>query len=346
MANPEHLAILDKGVSEWNSWRSQHLDIHPNLQGADLDGADLSGANLIRANLNGADLYRATLTQAVLRSAYLGNATLRWANLDGAVLNMAYLKGANLSNAKLRHAALANANLGEAILTHTGLMWVDFSGANLSGADFNGADLSHANLDGADLRRAKFNGAYAFKTIFGNVDLSAANGLHEVTHGGPSIVGIDTIYRSGGKVPDSFLRGAGVPDNFISYVQSLIGKPIEFFSCFISYSHKDEEFAKRLHADLQANGVRCWFAPEDIAGGKKLHEQIDEAIRHHDRLLLILSSASIASKWVKTEIAKARKREEKSKRRVLFPVRRRVEETRCTLDFPWPVSAVSSFVPV
>jgi len=33
-----------------------------------------------------------------------------------------------------------------------------------------------------------------------------------------------------------------------------------------------------------------------------------------------------------------------------FPVdarrARRVEETRCALDFPWPVSAVSSFVPV
>ena len=39
--------------------------------------------------------------------------------------------------------------------------------------------------------------------------------------------------------------------------------PIEFYSCFISYSSKDEEFAKRLHADLQSNGVRCWFAPEE-----------------------------------------------------------------------------------
>ncbi len=76
-----------------------------------------------------------------------------------------------------------------------------------------------------------------------------------------------------------------------------------------------------MHADLQAKGVRCWFAPEDIAGGKKLHEQIDEAIRFHDRLLLILSSASMASKWVRTEIAKARKREERDHRRVLFPVR-------------------------
>jgi hypothetical protein len=72
-----------------------------------------------------------------------------------------------------------------------------------------------------------------------------------------------------------------------------------------------------LYADLQAKGVRCWFSPHHIAAGRKLHEQIDEAIRLHERLLLILSPASIASEWVKTEIAKARKREVREQRRVL-----------------------------
>jgi hypothetical protein len=67
--------------------------------------------------------------------------------------------------------------------------------------------------------------------------------------------------------------------------------------------------------------VRCWFAPHDVQSGRKLHEQIDEAIRLHDKLLLILSLHSMASEWVKTEIAKARKREVRDKRRVLFPIR-------------------------
>jgi hypothetical protein len=93
------------------------------------------------------------------------------------------------------------------------------------------------------------------------------------------------------------------------------------YSCFISYSTKDQEFAERLHADLQNKGVRCWFAPHDIQSGKKIHEQIDEAIRLYDRLLLILSESSIHSEWVETEISKARKRETREKRRMLFPVR-------------------------
>ena len=86
-------------------------------------------------------------------------------------------------------------------------------------------------------------------------------------------------------------------------------------------AHVHQEFAERLHTDLQAKGARCWFAPEEMKAGRKVHEQIDEAIRLHDRLLLILSEDSMKSEWVKTEIAKARKREVKDGKRVLFPVR-------------------------
>ena len=44
-------------------------------------------------------------------------------------------------------------------------------------------------------------------------------------------------------------------------------------------------------------------------------------MRLYDRLLLILSEHSMESEWVRTEIAKARKREVREKRRMLFPVR-------------------------
>ena len=152
-------------------------------------------------------------------------------------------------------------------------------------------------------------------------DLRAVKGLETVHHVGPSVIGIDTIFQSNGNIPEAFLRGCGIPDDFITYMKSLAANPIEFYSCFISYSTKDQEFADRLYADLQNKGVRCWFAPNDIQAGKKIHEQIDEAIRRYERLLLILSPNSMKSPWVKTEIRKARKRERTEKKRVLFPVR-------------------------
>lgn len=104
-------------------------------------------------------------------------------------------------------------------------------------------------------------------------------------------------------------------------VSPIASQAIEFYSCFLSYSTKDQEFAERLHADLDANGVSCWFAPRDVRAGRKLEEQIDEAIRLYDKLLLILSATSMESEWVKTEISKARRREVDQKRQVLFPVR-------------------------
>lgn len=126
--------------------------------------------------------------------------------------------------------------------------------------------------------------------------------------GGPSAVGIDTIYRSHRKIPEVFLRGCGVPEEFIAYNHSMVGRPIEHYSCYISWSSDDKEFAERLHADLQAKGVRCWLAPIDskggrpsvlaphgIEGGRKIHEQIDEAFRLRDSLVLILSDHSMSS---------------------------------------------------
>jgi uncharacterized protein YjbI with pentapeptide repeats len=246
---------------------------------------DLGGANLHGANLSGADLGHANLSRAILSGVGLKGAILSFADLLTANLSGANLRGTNLSGADLRDANLVEAN------------------------------LSHAELFGADLTRA-----FVGLTNFADVDLSGVKGIETIGHAGPSTIGIDTIYRSKGKIPAQFLRGAGVPDNFIEYMSSLVGTAFEFYSCFISYSGKDEEFAKRIFADLQQEGVRCWFAPHHVQSGKKLHEQIDVAIRLHERLLLILSPDSINSEWVKTEIAKARKRETADKR-VLFPVR-------------------------
>lgn len=223
-------------------------------------------------------------------------------------------------------AGLFKVDLFAADLHEANLRGSNLSSSNLSTADLTNADLSETDLTGTNLRETKldgtdFTGANIGSTVFADVDLSNTRGLETLAHYFPSSIGIDTIYRSKGKIPHSFLRGAGVPDNFIEYMASLVGEGIEFYSLFISYSTKDQEFAERLHKDLQAKSVRCWFAPHDVQGGKKLHEQIDEAIRVYDKLLLILSPASMESEWVKAEIFKAREREIREKRRVLFPIR-------------------------
>jgi hypothetical protein len=122
-------------------------------------------------------------------------------------------------------------------------------------------------------------------------------------------------------MPEVFLRGCRVPEDFIVYMRSLVGKAIEFYSCFISYSSKDDAFAQRLHADLQHEGVRCWFAPEDLKIGDKFRTRIDESIRIYDKVMVVLSENSIPSGWVEKEVETAFEREQREKKLVLFPIR-------------------------
>lgn len=184
------------------------------------------------------------------------------------------------------------------------------------------ATLTETKLSGADLKDADLTGSFMLFTIFAAVDLSTVKGLETVIHFGPSTIGIDTLYQSGGKIPEIFLRGAGVPDSMIAYAASFVNQPIQFFSCFISYSTQDQALAERLHADLQSKGVRCWFAPEDLKIGNKFRSSIDEAIRRYDKLLLVLSENSVNSAWVEKEVETAFEKERRNNNRpVLFPIR-------------------------
>jgi uncharacterized protein YjbI with pentapeptide repeats len=295
MANDEHVAMLKKGVEAWNAWRDNNPNIRP-----DLTGADLTGANLDRANLSSTNL-----SQTSLLGASLSRANLVKSDLSEADLSKADLTGADVSGANLYWASLIGANLSIA----------DLTGADLTGASLPGANLSRAYLAGANLRRARL-----LNTIFGIMTLAEVQGLDECRHAGPSIIDFQTLKNSG-PLPIAFLRGVGLPDRLIDYLPSLLNQAIQFYSCFISYSSKDQVFAERLYADLQNKGVRCWFAPHDMPIGAKIIDALDEAIRLREKVLLILSADAIASDWVEGEVTRALDEERTRKQGVLFPVR-------------------------
>jgi len=145
-------------------------------------------------------------------------------------------------------------------------------------------------------------------------------GLETVIHEGPSTIGTDTLLRPEGDILEKFLREAGQSDTFITYVRSLTQNPIEYYTCFISYSSKDQEFAERLYTDLRGKDIRCWFAPEDLKIGDEFRNRIDESIRLYDKLLVILSQHSIDSSWVEYEVKKALKKEQDQGKPALFPI--------------------------
>ncbi|MBU0519504.1 toll/interleukin-1 receptor domain-containing protein [bacterium] len=203
---------------------------------------------------------------------------------------------------------MSNANLNDANLGDTELIDCDLSEAMLISALFYKSRLCNVNL----------LGSYFSETKLIDTNLRSIKYLENCFHHGPSTIDFRTLKKSW-PLPKKFLRGIGLPEQYIDYLPSLLNQPIEFFTCFISYSRKDEEFVDRLHADLQDKGVRCWLDRKDLPWGEETHQFIDATIRHREKVLLVLSENSIRSEWVKDEVEAALERERKGEKRVIIP---------------------------
>jgi hypothetical protein len=271
-----------EGVRTWNQWRIENKEGIPNLHKARLSGTNLRGVNLRKVDLSNAELEGADLREAILFGT-----DLRFANLKDAKLGLA-----------------------------------DLSSADLSHADLRGAHLSLVNFHDVVMTNADLEGAHVMGTIWASLDLSQVKNLSKLRHWASSTVGIDTILKSGG-LPDDFLSGCGVPAHFIDDLNLFARSqpPSGFNSCFISFSHEDDEFAERLYGRMKQKGLHVWCALYNMRSSRKIIDQIKEAIRRHDKLVLVLSETSMNSSWVATEILKARQREAKEGRQMLFPIR-------------------------
>ena len=349
VANIGHVSLVKRGATAIRKWHTANQGVrfdlsdaylsNAQLRGADLSDADLRGADVSHADLSGADLADADLSGADLsgadlRGAYLNGADLRGSDLSDADLSSANAKGANLSDTNLSGAKLNEANLSGVNLSRANVSGADLSDANLSAADLSGAQLRRAYMNRADLsdavmKLADLNGASFIRadlsraqlsgadfqnvviayTTFADIDLSEVHHLDSAQHDGPSTIGVDTLYRSNGKIPPVFLRGCGFPDDFITYVPSLVGTAFDFYSCFISYSHSDKSFARRLHDALQGRGIRCWLDEHALLPGDDVYLAIDQGIRVWDKVLLCTSRASLSSWWVEREIETAIEKE-------------------------------------
>ena len=74
--------------------------------------------------------------------------------------------------------------------------------------------------------------------------------------------------------------------------------------------------------------------PRNLKIGDPFQERIEESIRLHDKLLVVLSENSVNSPWVEREVNAAFDREFKQNRKdVLFPIR--LDDSVTESDKPW-----------
>lgn len=226
-----------------------------NLSGADFTGNDLSGLDFTSGAYHGA-----------FNSQILG-ADFRSVRLEGANFFRVDLACSNLRGTNLSGANLVGSNLYNSL----------FEGSNLSHSNLRGANLVSAELTDVTLDETRFGSARFGRTSIAGVDLSKAAELDEVLHVYPSPIDITALQKTTqglASAPDlrrsevlRFLSNIGLPEDLMSIIRSWIGKPIEFYSVFLSHSSLDKDFCRNLYQDLRALGVSCWYDEHQILPG-------------------------------------------------------------------------------
>ena len=74
---------------------------------------------------------------------------------------------------------------------------------------------------------------------------------------------------------------------------------------FISYSHHDKAVADAVCVKLESEGIRCWYAPRDIAPGADWAASIIDAINGVKVMVVIFTDHSNFSQQVLNEVSYA-----------------------------------------
>jgi hypothetical protein len=89
---------------------------------------------------------------------------------------------------------------------------------------------------------------------------------------------------------------------------------------FISYSHADADFVKKLGMNLVRRNVHVWIDNWELNVGDSILNRVQGAIEQSGALLIVLSKASVASSWCNKELNAGLMRELEEKRVLVLPV--------------------------
>ncbi len=297
MGDKQAIKAAKRGSEAFNRWQIERYQLRVDLSGADLRKCDLRWTNFAGANLEGVDF-----TDALLTGSYFGPASFE---TDAPHVSTKQVP-VNLRGVSFEGAVLLAATLNY---------------PELEGASFAHAYLGLANFRQVAFKENSFLDAQMVNTAFNGCDLAGAQFLETVEHYGPSHVDVETLFRSRA-IPSRFLQQIGVPDTFIQYLPDLVAsvEPISFYSCFISHSSADKEFCDLLYSRMAKEGLRVWYAPEDMRAGEQLLPQITRAIKYYDKVVIVLSEHSMQSQWVANEIRWAHRSEANTNVSRLFPI--------------------------
>lgn len=273
--NKRHLALLKKGAKAWNKWREKNHDVIPQLSGISLTDMNLEGYDLDNANLAGCygtltSLYRASLIEANFEKAEFKESSFREANLTKANLknlvasdtsfNRAIFREANLSKASIQHSDFVEANLENAYLQSIDLNKINFSRAILSKVHLSNSKLfsinfREANLNEASLEKAIISNCFVYGVSFLGTNFAgikqsniyvSASGSEGIPINDISLAPIICLQRHNSTLIKKFFRIYQMEEEAVNLANVLIDKYSEYshtygFQIYNNIEEKDEE---------------------------------------------------------------------------------------------------------
>ena len=92
------------------------------------------------------------------------------------------------------------------------------------------------------------------------------------------------------------------------------------YDLFVSYSHNDKAFAKRLCTDIKKRGASVWIDTDELKIGDSLIERIHEGLKSSLFFAVLISRSSVDSRWVRHELKTAITEEIKSGTTKVLPI--------------------------
>src|ERR1043165_3616089 len=278
MANPQHKKIFLAGAKEWNQWRESTDEI-ADLSGIRIVKKKLEGYNITDTDLSDSLIQGSTISDCTFaevdakyshwKNSQFVNTQFRDMNISESLLFRINIKHSrlattNFNNCKGYQLEFNNVLIKDSSLesmvfhSYSTLYLVRIFRCNLSRMTFKG-DISDIQFKNSELINSDFHNCFIddvifrscvlagcnvtnatiMNTLFDGIDMSKMIGLESVDHSGLNTLSHHTLYLSGNNIPLIFLQAIGMPENLIEYLPSLISTPIEYFTCFISYSSKN-----------------------------------------------------------------------------------------------------------
>src|SRR5947208_15169080 len=100
---------------------------------------------------------------------------------------------------------------------------------------------------------------------------------------------------------------------------------------FLSHAGKDHAFVHRMAQMLRDHGVPIWFSGGNIIGAQQWHDEIGRALERCDWFVVVLSPASVKSRWVKQELLFALN-ERRYQNRIVPVLKKDCNQSRLVVD--------------